>query len=314
MKVQAGSAIPSPVQGRLMILVAAVLWSTSGAFTKVLRERTPLGLNDPPLGPLVIASCRVLFAGLVLLPLLRRRDLSFSPALAATAVSFALMNALFISAMALGSAANAILLQYTAPLWLYLASVWFLGESADARGTGALVIGLAGIGLIVWGGREGDQLSVVLLALGSGVTYAGVLIGLRVQRHASPVWLTVVNHVFGGLVLVPVVVVMVWWRNEGALAQALPTLPQVGWLVLFGALQMALPYWLVARGLRSVSPQEAGTLTLLEPLLNPVWAYLVSPQTERPTLYTLAGGACILGALAWRYLPARPRVEERPTP
>jgi drug/metabolite transporter (DMT)-like permease len=68
---------------------------------------------------------------------------------------------------------------------------------------------------------------------------------------------------------------------------------------------MSLPYWLVARGLRRVSPQEAGTLTLIEPLLNPVWAYLVSPRTESPNGYTLAGGAFILGALLWRYWPVR---------
>jgi drug/metabolite transporter (DMT)-like permease len=68
---------------------------------------------------------------------------------------------------------------------------------------------------------------------------------------------------------------------------------------------MGLPYLLMARGLQSVSALEAGTLTLLEPLLNPMWAFLASPDTERPTLYTWAGGACILGALAYRYWPGQ---------
>jgi drug/metabolite transporter, DME family len=54
-----------------------------------------------------------------------------------------------------------------------------------------------------------------------------------------------------------------------------------------------------------VSAQEAGTLTLLEPLLNPLWAYLVSPATEVPHPLTFVGGAIILGALAWRYWPSR---------
>jgi drug/metabolite transporter (DMT)-like permease len=86
-----------------------------------------------------------------------------------------------------------------------------------------------------------------------------------------------------------------------------PSLPQMAVLFVYGAVQMALPYWLMARALRSVSPQEAGTLTLLEPLLNPLWAYLVSPATEMPTAWTLYGGACILGALAYRYWPRRVR-------
>ena len=54
-----------------------------------------------------------------------------------------------------------------------------------------------------------------------------------------------------------------------------------------------------------VCAQEAGTLSLLEPILNPVWAYLVSPEKERPTVYVVLGGACILGALAYRYWPVR---------
>jgi drug/metabolite transporter (DMT)-like permease len=287
-------ASPSVLQGRLLVVLAAVLWSTSGAFTKALREATPLGLHEPRVEQLQIAAGRVLFGGLVLLPLLRPRDISFRPATAWTALSFAVMNALYVSAMALGPAANAVLLQYSAPMWLYLAGVWWLGEPATPRGTAALVIGLAGVGLILAGGWGNEQATVVLLALASGVAFAGVMLGLRVQRGASPVWLTVVNHLFGAVVLLP----FIWHLPP-------PTLPQLGWLALFGALQMGLPYLLMARGLRSVSAQEAGTLTLLEPLLNPLWAFFMSPATERPTAWTLAGGACILGALAWRYWPAR---------
>ena len=62
---------------------------------------------------------------------------------------------------------------------------------------------------------------------------------------------------------------------------------------------MGLPYWLAARGMRSVSPQEAGAITLLEPLLNPLWAWLISG--ERPEVFVVIGGALILGALIGRY-------------
>jgi len=64
----------------------------------------------------------------------------------------------------------------------------------------------------------------------------------------------------------------------------------------------------MARGLRAVNSQEAGVITLLEPLLNPLWAYVVAPEKESPTAYTLAGGVLILGALAWRYWPVRKAV------
>jgi drug/metabolite transporter, DME family len=284
----------SPTRGRLLIVLAALMWSTSGAFTKLLCENTGWGLNVPTLAHLQLAAGRVFFAGIILAAMLRRRDLTFRPAMIPTALIFAAMNALFVSALAKGKAASAIYLQYTAPMWMYLACIWFLGEPADRRGAVSLVVGLFGIGLIIVGGWEGGQGVVVLLGLGSGVTYAGVLIGLRVLRGASPIWLTVVNSLTGALVLLPFLL------NEG-----LPSWPQLGVLVLFGVLQMGVPYVLMARALRSVSPQEAGTLTLLEPLLNPLWAWLVSPKTEQVGLMTFAGGAIILGALAWRYWPRR---------
>jgi drug/metabolite transporter (DMT)-like permease len=75
---------------------------------------------------------------------------------------------------------------------------------------------------------------------------------------------------------------------------------------------MGLSYWLAAQGLRSVSPQEAGTLLLLEPILNPIWAYLVSPATERISPFTLFGGLFILGALAYRYWPWRRTFPQKP--
>jgi drug/metabolite transporter (DMT)-like permease len=291
--------------GRLCIVLAAVLWSTSGGFTKLLTQPTALHLDEPRLTGLQIAFARVSFAGLILAPLVRRRDVVFRPAMLATAVSFAAMNALFVSALAAGPAANAILLQYTAPMWMYLFSVWWLREPADRRGAVSLAIGMVGVAAIVGGGffdsRQVGQLPVIVLALGSGVTYAGVLVGLRFLRDVSSLWLTVFNQVVSAAVLLPFV-----WSGT------LPSAEQIVVLMMYGSLQLALPYWLVARGLRRVSPQEAGTLTLLEPVLNPLWAYLVSPATERPSIWTLAGGFFILGALAYRYWPLRsPAIDAR---
>ncbi len=290
-----GGAVPSLAAGRCYVILAALLWSTSGAFTKVLREDTGLGLNVPAVGPLQLAFYRVLFAALMLLPFLRRQDVSWRPAMLPMVLSFALMNALFVSALALGTAANAILLQYTAPMWMYLAAVWWLGEPADRRGAVALGIGLIGIAVIVGGGWQGGSPLVLTMALGSGVAYAGVLLGLRVLRAQSPRWLTMLNHLGGALALLPWII-----------GDPVPRVPQLVVLFFYGTVQMGLPYLLVARGLRVVSPQEAGTLTLLEPILNPLWAYLASPATEGLRWYTLLGGAFILGALIYRYWPQRP--------
>src|SRR5207244_4412917 len=189
-------------QGRLCIALAALLWSTSGAFTKVLTLDTALGLNTPKIDPLLIAFYRTLFAGLVLLPALRRGDVSFRPLMLGMAGCFALMNATFVLALAWGTAANAILLQYTGPMWMYLASVWWLGEPPDRRSFAALLIGILGIGVIVWGGRQEAQLDVIAIGLISGFAYAGVIVCLRVLRDSSSRWLTVFNHLVSSLLLV----------------------------------------------------------------------------------------------------------------
>jgi DME family drug/metabolite transporter len=287
---QAKSA--SLTNARWCILLAALLWSTSGALTKVLRENTGLGLNEPSIDPLSIAFWRVVFAAGVFLPTVRRQEITFRPALWLTGLAFALMNVLFISAMALGSSANTILLQYTAPMWVYLICVGVLGEPAERRGTVTMLIGVAGIGVIVAGSWRESQLLAVALALGSGLAYALIMIGLRKLRGVSSRWLTAFNHLMSVLVLAPIV-----WRHP------LPNWPQFAVLFVYGTAQMALPYFLLAVGLRRLRPQEVGTLTLIEPVLNPLWAYLASPATETPTVWTLIGGAFIVGALVWRYWP-----------
>src|SRR5262249_53084269 len=151
----------------------------------------------------------------------------------------------YISAQALGTAANAILLQNSASLWMYLASIFWLREVPSRRGTISLFVGLAGIGIIIGGGWNEGELPVIGIALASGLCYAGVLLGLRLLRDVPSNWLTVCNHLVAGLVLVPF-----------ALMLHAPSWQQYGVLFVFGAIQLGLPYWLMARGLRSVDATE----------------------------------------------------------
>lgn len=275
---------------RLQVVAAAALWSLSGAFTKCLTTPTVLGVDQPPIDGLSIAFFRVFFAGLCLLPTLRLADVRFLAGMVPMALTFGAMNGLFIGAMKLGTAANAILLQYSAPLWLTLIHP-LLGEGKlGRRDIVAVLVGTAGVAVILLGNWHSERPLVLAMAVGSGVTYAGVLVGLRALRDESPAWLTVVNHLGGALVLVPLVWSLPW-----------PSPGQLAWLAVFGGAQMALPYWLMARALKVIPAHEAGVLTLLEPALNPLWAYLVSPATETPGGPTLFGGGLILAALAVRY-------------
>jgi drug/metabolite transporter, DME family len=305
--------ISSRARGRLLIVLAAVLWSLSGGFSKVLTKDTVFGLNDPKPAALAIATFRLLFAGLFFVPMLRRTDLTFRPMMLGMVAVFALMNVVFIPAMVSGTAANAILLQYTAPLWMFFASVLWLGEKADRRSLTTVVIGTLGIGIILGGsvyqsGWASGELGILGLGLASGITYAGVVIFLRLLRGDSSRWLTVLNHLGGTLVVGAAWLFLPPILNIDATAPG--TVAQYVTLALFGVVQMGLPYWLMSRGLRTVSPQEAGAITLLEPILNPVWAYLVSG--EEPPLATLVGGLFIIGALAWRYWPFKQKQVQSP--
>jgi drug/metabolite transporter (DMT)-like permease len=314
-----GTQPPSAARARAFLVLAAVLWSTGSLFMRLLREPTGLGLDRPALDPLQIAFFRGLFAGLVLIPLVRPRDARLSPAMLGMVACFGVMSGLYLSALGLGQAANAILLQNSAPFWVYLIGVYLLGEAADRRSWRAILVGLAGTVLIVAGNwssggaaySEASQTLVLLMGLGSGLTYAGVVLFLRGLRAESSAWLMVMNLLGSAAILGGFVVARDGWDSARGWFTATSG-SQFLVLLVFGAVQMATPYWLFARGLRSVSPQEAGVITLLEPVLNPIWAYLIAPDKETPTVWTVIGGSLLLVALAWRYLPVRRPITPAP--
>lgn len=302
------SAVPTVAQARACLVLAAVLWSFGSVLMRLVQQPTLLGWTETGLTPLPIAFFRALFAGLVLLPLIRPADIRFRPRMGLMVVAFALMSAVYLSAMGLGKAGNAIFLQNTAPFWVYLFGVVVLGELGDRRGWASVSIGLLGAVVIVGGNwptdlppaEQGTAVGVLALGLASGVVYAVVVLLLSSLREFSPAWLVFLNHVGSaaalGLFIALVPAHVSGWTH-------LPSTRQLGLLAVFGAIQMALPYWLFARGLRAVSPQEAGIITLLEPLLNPIWAYLITPETDTPNGPMLLGGGLILAALMWRYVP-----------
>ncbi len=241
-----------------------------------------------------MAFWRALFATLVLLPFLRRERVKRTTprhwsAIGAMVFCFATMNIAFITAMTMTTAANVIFLQYTAPLFIALAAP-FLGEKFDRENWLPLGLGLVGVGVLMWG--SDPRSPGVWLALLAGVSYAGVAVFLRKLREENSVWLTVLNH--GGAALVVGVFL-------GGMGKSLAVPFDKGLMLLaFGALQMALPYMLFARGLQTVSAQEAGVLTLFEPLFNPFVTFLI--VGEVPSHRTFWGGAFLLSGVALRLL------------
>ena len=277
----------SAATGRRYVLAAAVLWSLSGVITKSI-----------PLDPLTIAYYRGLFAGLVLLPFVPRSRWVFRPVMIPLGLVFGAMTGLYLGSVKATTAANAILLQYTAALWLVPLSALILRERPDRRSVQGIALAMVGIAAIVGFGYDGrpNEGRGILLGLASGLGYAVVVIGMRGLRGLDPIWLSAVNNLFGALALGGWIVLM---RGE----IVWPTPPPLLVLIAFGALQMAIPYALFARGLRDVDAAEAALIALVEPVLNPIWVVLV--HQEWPTTPTLIGGLFLLAGVAWRYWPSR---------
>ena len=267
-------------RGRWCLLGAALFWSLSGVLVK-----------SPPLRgvpSLVLACERAWWALLCLTPLLRPSALRWRMGLLPMVICFASMNFLFITAMTRTTAAAAIFLQYTATGWAFLFGMLFLKEKVDRGNLIALLCGLAGIAWIVVADWSGERFTGNAIALVSGLAYSGVIISLRFLRDESPAWLVWLNHVVSGAVLLPFAITAIPQLN----------LSQHTLLAVLGCVQMALPYVLFARGLHSITAQEAALITLLEPLLNPLWVRLF--WGEEVPLATWIGGGLILCGLAFK--------------
>ena len=265
-------------RGRWLILSAALLWSLAGVFIKFLD-----------LHPLTIVFYRSLFASLVFVPFLRRQQFQFNRAILVSVLSYTAAISAFVAANKLTTAANAIVLQYTAPVFVFLFTRWVWGEKISRLNSFALTVAMIGVAIISLDSAGEPEMAGVLLALLSGVLFAVYMINLQRTKNVQPVYLTWLNNLVCALLLLMVV------RSRLGLS-----LDQALTLAVMGAVQLGMPYFLFSKGLETVSLQEASLIALIEPVLNPLWVALV--VGEIPSAATLVGGAVILFGLGVRYL------------
>lgn len=282
------------LKSRLQLLAAAVLWSTAGAAIKLC------GLSGWQ-----IAGARSLVAALFLAVAVREARVRPTLRVLAVSVAYAFTVVLFVVATKLTTAADAIFIQDTAPLWVLLLSPWLLRERPGRSELLALPVYAVGLALFFLDELRPGQVAGNLVALGSGVAFAFSIIGLRLLRHEGPaalVW---------GNVLAAAATLPLWTTGPTATPRDLAL------LVYLGIFQLGLAYLAFSRGLQGTPAVEASLLVLLEPVLNPVWTFLLAG--ERPGPWAIAGGAVVLGATAWRTvgpalrLRARAAVPDRST-
>ncbi len=265
-------------RGRLLILSAAFLWSLAGVFIKFLE-----------VPPLTIVFYRSLFACLVFTPFVGRADARINGAVLVSVFTYTAAISAFVSANKLTTAANAIVLQYTAPIFVFLFFRVVRRERISRLNGLALLAGMSGVVIISLDSAGQPEMAGVLLALLSGVLFAAYMINLPRTRQVTPVYLTWVNNAVCALLLLFAV------KSHLALTPS-----QFGILAVMGAVQLGLPYFLFSKGLQRLPVVEASLIALIEPVLNPLW--VAAAVGEIPTVATLTGGGLILAGLGVRYL------------
>ena len=269
-----GAAPGGAAGGIALVLTAAVLWSSSGLFIKLLT-----------LDGFALTGLRSGIAVLVLLPFVRLRALRVDGIALLLMVAFAATQLCFVFSTRWTTAANAIALQSTAPAWVYLLGC-LTTRRVDVPLLGPLVLIGAGIAAMLAEPAQGTSQQGNLLALGGGFAFAVSLICLRRvnQPAVGAVMVAHVGSLLTALVLAP-----------GAFHPG--AVPGWEWAVLvyLGAIQIGLSMILFTAGARRITVHQASVLTLLEPLLNPVWVYLV--LGEAPSGYGFVGYGLILAGI-----------------
>jgi drug/metabolite transporter (DMT)-like permease len=268
--------------GVLLIAAAALLWSTGGIGIKAVAEP-----------PLKVTFYRSLFAAIALMIFLPReawlrKRWSSNAVFVGSIVSYAACLTTFVVATKWTTAANAIFLQYAGAIWVMLASPLVVREPMRGRDAAAIAVALAGMALFFVGRFEPRGMAGNVMALLSSFFFAALILSLR-REHGAAQATVVWGNVLTSLSVLPFV------------ARDLPITPKsFGVLAFLGVFQIALAYYLFARGLAFVTATEASIVGMLEPVCNPMWVFLF--LGERPSTFAIAGAAIVLTAIAWHTL------------
>ena len=273
------------LKAQLNVIVGALLFSTGGVAIKL---STLTGWQ--------VSCLRSLVAGLVLFLVVPRLGTIWTWRAFVVAVPYAATFTLFTLANKLTTAANAIFLQDTAPLYVLLLGPLLLGERIRSSDLGFMVALAAGLGLIFASGARPSATATDptlgnILGACSGVTWALTVLGLR--------WLAL-RSVSGPEKPIAAVIAGCFLASVVGAIFALPFdgLTPGNWaiVVYLGVFQIALAYVLITEGIRHMPALEVSLLLLIEPVLSPVWVWLW--LEELPGVLALVGGAIVIAATA----------------
>lgn len=263
------------VKSIIFLIIASVLWSTGGILIKLVDWN-----------PIAIAGSRSFIASIVVLIYLKKPKLTFSKAQVGGAISYAATVILFVTANKLTTSANAILLQFTAPIFVALLGAWILKERIYGYDWITMACVFGGMILFFIDGVGGGSMLGNVLAVISGFFLACVTIALRFQKDGSPVETTWLGNIITFLVAIPFIF------------QSMPDMKSIFGLILLGVFQLGISYILYALSMKHLTAIEAILITVIEPLLNPVWVFIFAG--EKPSFFAIIGGIIVLSSVTAR--------------
>jgi drug/metabolite transporter (DMT)-like permease len=253
----------------LLLLAAAILWSLGGVLIKSID-----------LTPVAIAGARSLIAAAVIslaMPgVLRKISRQTIPG----AIAYSATVFLFVVATKLTTAANAIFLQYTAPIYIAMISPWYLGERTKWNDWLLVLLALSGVALFFLDQLSLQGLTGVIAALSSGFAFAWLTVLMRREKAGSPETVVLLGNVITFLIALP-------WMFP------IPRIEENGpRLLLLGVVQLAVPYLLYSQAIRHVRALDASIISIIEPILNPIWVMFAT--REQPSFWSIVGGSIVL--------------------
>ena len=258
--------------GILAMAATAFLWSIAGLFIKAIDWN-----------PIAIAGMRSLVASIVIFAYLRRPVFHFSFAQTAAAITHAVTMLLFVAANKTTTAANAILLQYMAPVLTAFIGSALLKERPHAEHFIALPLVVGGMVVMFFDELGGGKLFGNLLAILSAVTFSFYFVFMRMQKDDSPLESILLSHWLTAILCILISLFLPFPQVN---------LKSLSAIAVLGIVQLGLPSLLFCYAIKRVSAVSANLIAVIEPVFNPVWVFIVIG--EAPGVQALIGGLIIV--------------------
>jgi len=262
-------------KGIILAIIASVLWSIGGLLVKLLNWN-----------PFAIAGSRSIIAGMVIWAYIKKPKITKSKPQIMGVFAYSATVLFYVIANKLTTAANAILLQYTAPIFVALLSFWILKEKIHWYDIVSIVMVLLGMSLFFIEGVSSGNILGNIIALASGFAMACNTLALRAQKDASGFESVLFGNLLTFIIAVPFILkINISMKDVIAVAT-------------LGVFQLGISYIFYVNSLKYITALEAILIAVLEPILNPIWVYIFIG--EKPGINAIIGGIIVITAITFR--------------